>query len=150
MRWRQRRSAHGRSTAGRLLLLLAVLLGVAAMHVLGHPSQHAGHETPSTAAHGAVAPLAAMAEPASVPSAADACLTNGCHTTTPDGRGLDPTSVCLAVLAGSLLLLIPLLHRQGLGHVLALARNLIRRASPATGLAPPRALSLPELSVLRL
>ncbi|MCX9192355.1 hypothetical protein C3Y87_13235 [Carbonactinospora thermoautotrophica] len=141
MRWLQEQTP-GRSTAGRLLLLLAVLLGVAAMHVLGHP--RTGHETRSAVTHGVIAP----GEHASVPSTAEGCGT--CHTTTPDGHGFDPTSVCMAVLAGSLLLLIPLLRRWGSGQVFALAGNLIRRAPPATGLAPPWALSLPELSVLRL
>lgn len=150
MRWRWLLAPGQRRTAGQLLLLAAVLLGVAAMHALGHPAQHPGRETQAAVTHGVAAGLAAVGGHAGAPPTGEASGTGGHQATTPDGHGLDPALVCLAVLAGSVLLLLPLPRRRGLGRALALARRLAHRAPPVAGLAPPRVLSLPELSVLRV
>ncbi|MET9855402.1 hypothetical protein ABZY57_20960 [Streptomyces sp. NPDC006450] len=118
----------------RLLLFAALLLGVAGMHTLGHPTQaHAmedapsvrfvprsGH-TPSGAAHGG-RPVEAP-DPAAPPDTAAAGAANGVAWGTgvtiaaastavatvgaprPQHTGMDPMSVCLAVL-GALTLLV--------------------------------------------
>ncbi len=150
--------ARGRNVAARWLLVFAVLVGVTAMHVLGHP--HAGHTAGRTARHAArpaagPAAVTAVAVAAGHPgptAVAEHTATDPCRSQTvvPDGcLRLDPTSVCLAILTGSLPLLVPLLGRLTRDGLLALAASLASRVRSA-GLAPTRALSLPELSVLRL
>ncbi|MFE9565137.1 hypothetical protein ACFYM0_28945 [Streptomyces sp. NPDC006487] len=169
----------------RLLLFAALLLGIAGMHTLGHPTPaHAmedvpsvrfvprGGHTPSGAAHGGRpvdAPEAApRSDPATPSDLAAAAATTTPVTTTPvtttpvtttaavvveaprpQHTGMDPMSVCLAVL-GALTLLI-------LGAGLAGPR----RAAPLGGAArapgrsggpdppPPREL-LTLLTVLRV
>ncbi|MFE4259949.1 hypothetical protein [Streptomyces sp. NPDC056883] len=149
----------------RLLLFAALLLGIAGMHTLGHPTRAhamedvpsvrfvpgAGH-TPSGEAHG-VRPVGAMPDMAA-PAAAAGMATAGMATATleaprPQHTGMDPMSVCLAVL-GALVLLV-------LGAGLAGPR----RAAPLGGAArapgrsggpdppPPREL-LTLLAVLRV
>ncbi|MFD5143253.1 hypothetical protein [Streptomyces sp. NPDC058401] len=137
----------------RLLLFAALLLGIAGMHTLGHPTPahamddvpsvrfvpRAGH-TPSGEEHGAAV---THAEPAGAPARTTAEAPRPPHT------GMDPMSVCLAVL-GALTLLV-------LGAGLAGPR----RAAPLGGAAraagrsggpdppPPREL-LTLLAVLRV
>ncbi|MFD8998209.1 hypothetical protein [Streptomyces abikoensis] len=97
---------HGRrrvaAWCGRLLLFAALLLGIVTMHTLGHPRDHgpvAGTHATASGGHamasaGHATPSAGHATPgaghASVPAAS-----------TPHGGGhggMDPLSVCLAVL----------------------------------------------------
>nr|WSX52152.1 hypothetical protein OG409_26425 [Streptomyces sp. NBC_00974] len=110
----------------RLLLLAGLLLGIVTMHTLGHPTRahamqdvpgahfvppagHPGHDAPGAVADLATdlatdfatdraADLAAGLGPAPVPDAAVAAEAPGPHT------GMDPMSVCVAVL-GALTLL---------------------------------------------
>ncbi|MGW2378185.1 hypothetical protein [Kitasatospora sp. NPDC001683] len=114
----------------RLLLLAALLLGIVTMHTLGHPSGgHGGH-----GGHG-LQVTAAQQMP-------------GHHSPTADG--MDPMTVCLAVLAGWTLLLLvvgPLLRRSG--DAAAEVRARLLRAVRA--LPPPGGgrILLNRLSVLR-
>ncbi|MFE5582309.1 DUF6153 family protein [Kitasatospora sp. NPDC056531] len=125
----------------RLLLLAALLLGVVTMHTLGHPT--GGHGS-----HGAeVAAVQRMPEhhAAAVP------MTHASVTADPAAAGgMDPMTVCLAVLAGwTLVLLIvgPLLRRSG--DAAAEVRARLLRAVRA--LPPPEGgrILLNRLSVLR-
>ncbi|MFJ3217494.1 hypothetical protein ACIPLC_16445 [Kitasatospora sp. NPDC086801] len=119
----------------RLLLLAALLLGIVTMHTLGHPSA-GGHGTDHGPTRHAVS--------AGHPAGAEEMV----HTAAADG--MDPMTVCVAVLAGwTLLLLIagPLL-RYG-GDAAAEVRDRLLLAVRA--LPPPgggRGL-LARLSVLR-
>ncbi|MFZ3497278.1 hypothetical protein ACODT5_29310 [Streptomyces sp. 5.8] len=112
----------------RLLLFAALLLGIAGMHTLGHPTPaHAmedvssarfvpqGGHAPSGAAHGgrpAEAPdpaapsdMADMADMAAAAAKAAATVTVTIEAPRPQHTGMDPMSVCLAVL-GALTLLV--------------------------------------------
>ncbi|MFB6522691.1 hypothetical protein [Streptomyces sp. NPDC056401] len=149
----------------RLLLFAALLLGIASMHTLGHPTRaHAtedvpsvrfvpqGGHAPSGSAHGGppagVADgMADMAAPATAGSTTIATTT--AEAPRPPHTGMDPMSVCLAVLVALTLLV--------LGAGLAGPR----RAAPLGGAArapgrsggpdppPPREL-LTLLAVLRV
>ncbi|MGW3043847.1 DUF6153 family protein [Kitasatospora sp. NPDC001159] len=135
----------------RLLLLAALLLGIVTMHTLGHPAGdhggHGGHEGRSVYAvaaqrmpehhTGAGAVQRAQTQPQATadPAAAD---------------GMDPMTVCLAVLAGWTLVLLvagPLLRRSG--DAAAEVRAHLLRAVRA--LPPPEGgrILLNRLSVLR-
>lgn len=157
----------------RLLLFAALLLGIAGMHTLGHPTPahamedvpsvrfvpRAGH-TPSGAAHGGrpVEAMPDMTAPATIATTGTGTAVTNAGTGTalttaeaprPPHTGMDPMSVCLAVL-GALTLLV-------LGAGLAGPR----RAAPLGGAArapgrsggpdppPPREL-LTLLTVLRV
>lgn len=122
------RSARRAAPGARLLLLAALLLGIVTMHALGHPTEShamqdvppahsvasAGH--PAAAGHGGTrhtsAPVTGAPSPA-VPVWGYAM----------PATEMDPTSVCLAVLAGLVVLLI------GTG------RTGSRRAAPLGGAA---------------
>ncbi|MER5628327.1 hypothetical protein ABT061_45650 [Streptosporangium sp. NPDC002544] len=132
-------------------LLIALILGVAGMHTLGHLDHRRGHDgTPAafghafTADHG-VPKARTVLRPTLMPQAGQ--LVSERDDTPP---ALDPSSVCLAVLTSFLLLLIgmaPLWTRQ-----ISQARS--ADASPTLLVArpPPRrtALRLARLSVLRV
>ncbi|GHF32515.1 hypothetical protein GCM10010218_11950 [Streptomyces mashuensis] len=137
---------------GRLLLLAALLLGIVTMHTLGHPRDHdtdratvamgamAGHADGHAAGHGA-------------PAAHD-----GPRAVSPAHGGMDPMSVCLAVLGtgwATVLLLLAALA------ALVLLRTTAGRGSAPRGRAwfsraqwcrppPPRHKALARLSVLRV
>ncbi|GGP54390.1 DUF6153 family protein [Streptomyces abikoensis] len=150
---------HGRrrvaAWCGRLLLFAALLLGIVTMHTLGHPRDHgttAG--THATASGGHAMASAGHATPgaghASVPAAS-----------TPHGGGhggMDPLSVCLAVLgtgsATAFLLALALAaflrffpDRPGTGPV-ATRAWFSRALWPVP--PPPRQKALARLSVLRV
>ncbi|MHA7957631.1 hypothetical protein ACX9I7_07720 [Streptomyces sp. L500] len=161
---------HGRrrvaAWCGRLLLFAALLLGIVTMHTLGHPRDHgavavtagtAGDAMPgahATASGGHAMASVGHATPgaghASVPAAS-----------TPHGgghRGMDPLSVCLAVLgtgsATAFLLALALAaflrffrDRPGTGPVAARAW-FSRALWPVP--PPPRQKALARLSVLRV
>ncbi|MFD5466594.1 DUF6153 family protein [Kitasatospora sp. NPDC127059] len=119
----------------RLLLLAALLLGIVTMHTLGHPAGghggHGGHGPGVTAVQQLPEHHGPTADPA-------------------DADGMDPMTVCLAVLAGwTLVLLIagPLLRRSG--DAAAEVRARLLRAVRA--LPPPGGgrILLNRLSVLR-
>ncbi|MEU2403853.1 hypothetical protein ABZ609_05950 [Streptomyces rubiginosohelvolus] len=76
-------------TYGQLMLFAALLFGIVTMHTVGHPAEHGGSATISAASASSSASPAAMGEhpsPHGSPGA-DAPMS-----------GMDPLSVCLAVL----------------------------------------------------
>ncbi|WP_371592729.1 hypothetical protein [Streptomyces virginiae] len=140
------RSAQRAAPGARLLLLAALLLGIVTMHTLGHPTEsHAVQDVspahsvasatlPAPAAHGGTRHTAA----ATADTAAITALGTAVGTATAAGvpspavpawgyempaTEMDPMSVCLAVLAGLVVLLI------GTG------RTGSRRAAPLGGAA---------------
>ncbi|MFK0233249.1 hypothetical protein [Streptomyces vinaceus] len=113
----------------RLLLLAALLLGIVTMHTLGHPSgshatedatalapvasagRAAGHTGPATAHTGERAPARTAGHTGhGDPSGHTAVGTPGDRAPAaeapPAGTGMDPMSVCLAVLGGLTLLIL--------------------------------------------
>ncbi|MGV9879955.1 DUF6153 family protein [Streptomyces sp. NPDC003006] len=136
----------GRGGYGQLLLLAALLFGIVTMHTLGHPSDGHGagasaSAEPAAMGHGAHSGQGVHAGPASESTSEPHGMT---------GMGMDPLSVCLAVLGAFTLVL---LVRAGL---LRLGGTLAR--APATGHlpnaprpeAPPPRVLLARLSVLRI
>lgn len=166
---------HGRrrvaAWCGRLLLFAALLLGIVTMHTLGHPRDHAPAATAATtdAVPGAVPGARVMAAGhAQAAAQAAAHAMPGTHTSAPDDHvsgptastthggghgGMDPLSVCLAVLgagwaAAFLLSLVARFHgRPGTGPVAARAW-FSRALWPIP--PPPRHKALARLSVLRV
>ncbi|MEU5725197.1 hypothetical protein [Micromonospora sp. NPDC047738] len=163
----------------RLLLLLCTLVGLTAMHTLGHgthapggPGDHAAadHAAPPAAAAGHGAPPAAVAGPVTLPAAvagmAGDCPGDGCgparmlQLTDAQARLLplgDPGgdrpgwSICLAVLgAFAVTLLVALLLRAG-SRTYGPAARVALRAAPGPRAPPPRpyGLRLATVSVLR-
>ncbi|MFE0137163.1 DUF6153 family protein [Streptomyces sp. NPDC059037] len=143
-----RRPAKG----GQLLLLAALLLGIVTMHTLGHPTGHgsgaeqgsvqasAQHETRgTTAAHDmGTEPVARTAD-----DTVTASSPAGLH-------GMDPLSVCLAVLGAFTLVL---LLKAGLlrpGGSAVPSRALARLLDGLRPNPPPPRLLLARLSVLRI
>ncbi|WP_405788678.1 hypothetical protein OG753_14470 [Streptomyces sp. NBC_00029] len=129
------RSAQRAAPGARLLLLAALLLGIVTMHTLGHPAESharedgspahsvASEKQPEPAAHGgarhiqapepapAPAPqpvLEPVLEPAPEPrpAAEGPSSTSSSWGRPTPATGMDPMSVCLAVLAGLVVLLI--------------------------------------------
>ncbi|MFE9202807.1 hypothetical protein [Micromonospora sp. NPDC007230] len=153
----------------RLLLLLCTLVGLTAMHTLGHGTHASGGPGDHAAAnHGA--PPAAVAGPAALPAAV-AGMAGDCHG---DGCGparvLPPAdaqarllplgdpggdrsgwSICLAVLgAFAVTLLVALLLRAG-SRTYGPAARVALGAAPGPRAPPPRpyGLRLAAVSVLR-
>lgn len=136
-----------RTTAyGQLLLCAVLLFGIFTMHTVGHPSEHSAARTASTAAgeHASMAMDSAMAPPA----------TAGHHQSAAPRHepmsGMDPGSVCLAVLGvwGLALLAVRLLSARGRTRGTAVVRGRIPRPlwpNPP----PPYGSSVAALSVLR-
>ncbi|MGK5549061.1 DUF6153 family protein [Streptomyces sp. URMC 127] len=131
---------------GRLLLLSALLLGIVTMHTLGHPTGHAagtGHQAGTHTAAGMHAqPTHAQQVHSPGPTADDPL----------SSPGMDPMSVCLAVLGAALLALVLLLVTAALRRraaAPAAARALLLRALWPIP-PPPRHKSLARLSVLRV
>ncbi|MCY0955162.1 hypothetical protein [Streptomyces sp. H27-S2] len=85
---------HRRATAwhARLLLCAALLLGIVTMHSLGHPAEHGSSPMPG---HAVVADAPAPLGHAPEPLSADGPRA---EAPAPVG-GMDPLSVCLAVLS---------------------------------------------------
>ncbi|MFJ3721581.1 hypothetical protein ACIPYQ_03315 [Streptomyces sp. NPDC090045] len=117
------RSAERAAPGSRVLLLAALLLGIVTMHTLGHPSaSHAmedvstAHSVASAGSPGPAADGGAHHTPAHEPAPAqapapglEAGLEAGLEPaqtagTQWPGTGMDPMSVCSAVLAGLVIL----------------------------------------------
>lgn len=133
------------------LLLIALVLGVAGMHTLGHLDHQRGHggtpaafEHASTAEHG-VPEARSMLLPALMPQAGQLISRLDDTPLTPD-----PSSVCLAVLTSFLLLLIGMASMWT--RRISQARTADASPMPLVARPPPRrtALRLACLSVLRL
>ncbi|MEU3350345.1 hypothetical protein [Streptomyces sp. NPDC037389] len=151
---------------GRLLLFAALLLGIVTMHTLGHPRDHAPGVTADaapgvhamTAGH---AQAVAHAMPDAMPgthasaSALDDHLSGPAASTTHRGGhgGMDPLSVCLAVLgagwAAAFLLSLVARFRDRPGTGPVAARAWFSRALWPIP-PPPRHKALARLSVLRV
>ncbi|GIH95187.1 DUF6153 family protein [Planobispora siamensis] len=142
----------------RLLMLVALVLGVAAMHTLGHLDHHQGYgATPGhEGAHAPPAPPPTVAVDVGVDVGAGAGAGAGAGVgQEASGLGgtlprLDPASVCLAVLPSLLLLLMAAVllrarHRRNTGAIGA-------RPGARGARSPPRrtAVRLARLSVLRI
>jgi uncharacterized protein DUF6153 len=130
----------------RWVLLVCTLVGLAAMHTIGHTGP--GSHIHSAAASSAVAGMAGMTEATRAASAAAPCLDGHC-----DGHGaMDVFSVCMAVLQGLgvavLLALLLLTVLRGLGRLRpwAFADTGVPRGPPVrrTGL------TIAAISVLRI
>ncbi|MCX4968955.1 hypothetical protein OHA98_30165 [Streptomyces sp. NBC_00654] len=150
------------ATYGRLLLLAALLFGIVTMHTVGHPAEHAAPASGMTAAHevpagdpvahpSTAAPAAGLAASAGGPVAPLAAALDA-HS--PDGgpmSGMDPLSVCLAVLGawGLALLGSWLLGLRALGRPLGAAAG-ERRLRALWPDPPPRTSVLAQVSVLRI
>ncbi|MEU6769436.1 hypothetical protein ABZ916_43810 [Streptomyces sp. NPDC046853] len=162
------RSANGR----QLLLLAALLFGIVTMHTLGHPTGHsASTATSHTASHSTGQSVSqtvsqstsqsvshaseqagrqhemSAADPAPDTAApADASADSGAAGT----GGMDPLSVCLAVLAA---LTLVLLLKAGLlrpGGFAVAVRPLARLLDGLRPNPPPPRILLSRLSVLRI
>ncbi|MEV8312812.1 DUF6153 family protein [Streptomyces sp. NPDC059900] len=151
---RSKRSANGR----QLLLLAALLFGIVTMHTLGHPTGHsASHHPPApstshsvslSTAHGGGPEQAAGHRATGTPASADAIAIADSGAT--GTGGMDPLSVCLAVLAAFTLVL---LLRAGLlrpGGFAVAARPLARLLDGLRPNPPPPRILLSRLSVLRI
>lgn len=142
-------------TYGQLMLFAALLFGIVTMHTVGHPAEHGGSSVsaPAMTEHAAQAPGPDRA-PGLVPAPGVADAQQPPHDSPGSGApmsGMDPLSVCLAVLGvwglalvGSWLLGLrtdgrPLGTRVGAGPLRVL------RPIP-----PPRISVLASVSVLRI
>lgn len=132
----QRKAA---ARCGRLLLFAALLLGIVTMHTLGHPDGHApAHASMAmtqTAAPGPMTPAGTAAAPAA-------------HS---EHGGMDPMSVCLAVLGAGWTAAL-LLSLAALGHPAGALFASVRAwcARALWPRPPPRHKALARLSVLRV
>ncbi|MET9834039.1 hypothetical protein ABZ078_33165 [Streptomyces sp. NPDC006385] len=128
---------------GRLLLFAALVLGIVTMHILGHPAEHGSSHMPDGSV---VATASGPTGHARQPMATEESRADD----PPPLGGMDPMSVCLAVLSvwTIALLVTGALSRRPAGRLAALAR-----LSPALWPIPPpgshRTL-LAQLSVLRI
>ncbi|WP_432831337.1 DUF6153 family protein [Dactylosporangium sp. CA-092794] len=137
--------------AARLALLLATLLGLTAMHTLGHAGPHlAGdHRHPPVAEHAAVMPVAAA-----LSAAVTGCAGGGCADMllgSGHGHGgMDGWAVCLAVLVAFAVIVLTamLLARRG-ATTTAAGLRAARHAGPRAPPPRPFGLALATVSVLR-
>ncbi|GIG61617.1 hypothetical protein Lfu02_59890 [Longispora fulva] len=119
------------ATRLRVVMLALLILGIVGMHTLGHPA----------AGHGSMPAMATVGAPADHPEHAGPAVVGL-------GMGLDPMSVCLAVLTAlTLLLVAAAASRFARGSQAVRVRVDPGRAGSSRG--PPRPL-LADLSVLRI
>ncbi|WP_426497715.1 hypothetical protein [Streptomyces sp. D54] len=143
-------------TYGQLMLFAALLFGIVTMHTVGHPAEHAGSSVspPATTEHLAQAPGQDQAPGlVPVPGVADAQQSPP-HDSPGSGApmsGMDPLSVCLAVLGVWGLALVGswLLGSRADGRPLGtpVGAGLLRALRP---IPPPRISVLASVSVLRI
>lgn len=154
-------------TYGQLMLFAALLFGIVTMHTVGHPAEHGGSSpsAPAASEHTAQVPGPAQGpimnpaqDPAQDPAQA---LTSGVadarqspHDSPGSGTpmsGMDPLSVCLAVLGAWGLVLVGswLLGLRADGRPLGtpVGAGLLRALRP---IPPPRISVLDSVSVLRI
>ncbi|MFH9132559.1 hypothetical protein [Streptomyces sp. NPDC017524] len=154
-------------TYGQLMLFAALLFGIVTMHTVGHPAEHGGSSTPpaAMAEHLAQAPgqdqAAGLAPAPGVADAQEAQRSQRSqqaqqspHDSPGSGApmsGMDPLSVCLAVLGawGLALLGSWLLGLRADGRPLGtpVGGGLLRALRP---IPPPRISVLDSVSVLRI
>ncbi|WP_369246143.1 DUF6153 family protein [Streptomyces sp. R41] len=142
-----------RSRAREVLLFAALLLGIVTMHTLGHPSGHgsdrsSGYSSHEGSGHSSYAMAQAMS---STPGHAQEHTTGASmNADMPPMNGMDPLSVCLAVLGGATLVL---LLAAALGTPCASGATPPTRARLLQALwpnPPPQITLLSRLSVLRI
>ncbi|MFF7790114.1 hypothetical protein [Streptomyces sp. NPDC007991] len=145
---------------GYLLLVVMLALGVFAMHTMGHPQESSGHGMSGAVPAAAGVPHDAMAQDATGRNAAAPAgpeMTAAEHGRAVSAEkspvhgipgGMDPMSVCLAVLTVWLVVLflreLVVRRPERLTALLARSMALARPCTP-----PPRPL-LSQLSVLRI
>lgn len=154
-------------TYGQLMLFAALLFGIVTMHTVGHPAEHGGSSpsAPAASEHLAQGPGPAQVpimKPAQDPVQNPAqALTSGVadaqqspHDSPGSGTpmsGMDPLSVCLAVLGAWGLALVGswLLGLRADGRPLGtpVGAGLLRALRP---IPPPRISVLDSVSVLRI
>lgn len=139
---------------GQLLLLAALLFGIVTMHTVGHPAEHAP-SPPSVPV--AAADSVADAMPVAVSGAVAEVASDGAHPSHPSPErspmsGMDPLSVCLAVLGawglalvGAWLLLGLRADGRPLGTPVGAGLLRVLRPNP-----PPPISVLASVSVLRI
>ncbi|MFT9787689.1 hypothetical protein ACMZ5E_15870 [Streptomyces rhizosphaericola] len=158
----------GSVMCGRLLLLAALLFGIFTMHTVGHPAEHpdpalTSQSAPMAAQAGPVAaqagPVSAHKGPAAVSAVeveVDGVSGGAAHHSGPASpgspmSGMDPLSVCLAVLGAWGLALVGLwlfgvrVGGRGLGTPVGAGLLRVLRANP-----PPPISVLATVSVLRI
>lgn len=149
-----KRSALG----GRQLLLLAALLfGIVTMHTLGHPTGHSppgpamGHHSSSPARDHSATDRPTTNHPTSHSATVHSTTDHSASQSSGVGMGgMDPLSVCLAVLAA---LTLVLLLKAGLLRPGGFTVPARAPARPLDGLRPdppPHRILLSHLSVLRI
>jgi hypothetical protein len=161
-------TTRSRARWGQLTLLAALLFGIVTMHTLGHPSGHgtgtgmsaamrtgAGTSADNGSDHSAYAmpassamsaPSSAMSAPSSAMSAPSAAP----EPKMPPMSGMDPLSVCLAVLGGFTLVLLLAVAPGRPGADLLRPPARIRLPHALWPNAPPPRTLLARLSVLRI
>ncbi|MCZ4123191.1 hypothetical protein [Streptomyces sp. H39-S7] len=132
----------------RMLLFAALLLGIFAMHTVGHPAGGV-HGDPRPSAAGRPFPPAQHAAPHHGMAMAPAAAVPRSHPPAP-AHGTSPLAVCLAVLGTGAVALLVVLGLKGapLSASVAAARSLLPRSRRPWPPAPPIPLS--RLPVLRI
>lgn len=148
------RSGSGSVIFGQLLLLAALLFGIVTMHTVGHPAEHAPSPSAPVAAPGTTSGAMPVSAPDAMPAAEAASDRAHPAHGSPDGTpmsGMDPLSVCLAVLGawGLALLGAWLSGLRAAGRPLgtAVGAGLLRVLRPNP---PPPISVLDSVSVLRI
>ncbi|MFF8468209.1 hypothetical protein [Streptomyces griseus] len=147
----------GSGTYGQLMLLAALLFGIVTMHTVGHPAEHTGSapSAPAASEHTARGPVQEPA-PGQAPTVMDGEVQRSqpSHDSPGSGvpmSGMDPLSVCLAVLGawGLALLGSWLLGLRADGRPLGtpVGAGALRALRP---IPPPRISVLASVSVLRI
>ncbi|MEU3836197.1 hypothetical protein [Streptomyces microflavus] len=146
------RSGSGSVMFGQLLLLAALLFGIVTMHTVGHPAEHA--PSASVAAPGTMSGAMPVATSDAMPVAEAASDRAHPSHGSPDHSpmsGMDPLSVCLAVLGAWGLALLGVwlsgLRADGRPLGTAVGAGLLRVPRPNP---PPPISVLDSVSVLRI
>lgn len=144
-------------TYGQLMLFVALLFGIVTMHTVGHPAEHGGSSpsAPAASEHTAQGPIMNPAQdPAQALTSGVADARQSPHDSPGSGTpmsGMDPLSVCLAVLGAWGLALVGswLLGLRADGRPLGtpVGAGLLRALRP---IPPPRISVLDSVSVLRI
>nr|BFE58320.1 hypothetical protein GCM10020063_028460 [Dactylosporangium thailandense] len=142
----------GLGRTARIALLLATLLGLTAMHTLGHAGPHLpnGHQHAPAAEHAATMPMLSAVNTAALTGCAgDGCavlLTGSGH----DHGGMDGWAICLAVLvAFAVIVLVAMLLTRRRANASPSRHRATRRAGPRAPPPRPFGLTLATVSVLR-
>ncbi|MEW1581435.1 hypothetical protein AB0407_25480 [Streptomyces microflavus] len=139
---------------GQLLLLTALLFGIVTMHTVGHPAEHAPSPSAPVAAPGTTSGAMPVSAPDAMPAAEAASDRAHPSHGSPDHSpmsGMDPLSVCLAVLGAWGLALLGAwlsgLRADGRPLGTAVGAGLLRVLRPNP---PPPISVLASVSVLRI